>query len=180
MMYRVGSIALLAVAFALLCGGATVAIAQQQQQREEHQRGGAAPHAAAPHPAARPPAQAAAAPRGERYPGPQRYKGVAAPQGWNTRPQTFNRSAYQHNFQAPRNFRIGPYRPPAGWVARRWAYGQILPRAFWAPQYIIADYWLFGLEIPPIGYEWVRYGADALLVNTTTGQILQVEYGLFA
>jgi Ni/Co efflux regulator RcnB len=175
MTYRVGGIGPLAVAFALLCGGATMASAQQQQQREEHQRGGAAPHAVA-----RPPARAAATPRGERYPGPQRYKGVAAPQGWNARPKTFTRSTYQHNFQAPRSFRIGPYRPPAGWVARRWAYGQILPRAFWVSQYIIADYWLFGLEVPPIGYEWVRYGADALLVNTVTGQILQVEYGLFA
>jgi Ni/Co efflux regulator RcnB len=105
---------------------------------------------------------------------------VTAPKGWNARPQTVNRATYQHNFQAPRSFKIGPYSRPKGWVARRWAYGQILPRAFWVPQYVIADYWLFGLYVPPVGYEWVRYGADALLVNVTTGQILQAEYGIFA
>ena len=84
------------------------------------------------------------------------------------------------NFQAPRSFRIGPYHRPKGWVGRRWVYGQILPRAFWVPQYVIAHYWLYGLAVPPIGYEWVRYGADALLVNMTTGQILQAEYAVFA
>ena len=55
-----------------------------------------------------------------------------------------------------------------------------MPRAFWAPQYLLADYWLFALEVPPAGYEWVRYGADAVLVNTGSGEILQVEYGVFA
>jgi Ni/Co efflux regulator RcnB len=44
---------------------------------------------------------------------------------------------------------------------------------------LVADYWLFGLEIPPAGYEWVRVGADALLVNIVDGEILQVEYGVF-
>jgi Ni/Co efflux regulator RcnB len=33
--------------------------------------------------------------------------------------------------------------------------------------------------VPPAGYEWVRVGADALLVNTATGEVLQVEYGVF-
>jgi Ni/Co efflux regulator RcnB len=65
-------------------------------------------------------------------------------------------------------------------VARRWAYGQILPRAYWGPQFILSDYWLFALEVPPVGYEWVRDDTDALLVNTSTGEILQVEYGVFA
>jgi Ni/Co efflux regulator RcnB len=91
-----------------------------------------------------------------------------------------NRTTYQHNYQAARNFKIGPYHPPAGWTARHWAYGQILPRAYWASQYILADYWLFALEVPPVGYEWVRDGDDAILVNIVTGEILQVEYGVFA
>jgi hypothetical protein len=29
------------------------------------------------------------------------------------------------------------------------------------------------------GYEWVRDDGDALLVDTNTGEILQVEYGVF-
>jgi Ni/Co efflux regulator RcnB len=180
MAYRIGDSLPVALALLLLSGGATAAFAQQQQppQHEEHARHpAAAAQRAAPRPA---PRAAAAASRGEHYSGPQRYQGVAAPKGWNAQPKTFDRSAYQHNFQAPRNYRIGPYRRPRGWVARRWGYGQILPRAFWVPQYVIADYWLFGLEVPPVGYAWVRYGDDALLINMTNGMILQAEYGVFA
>lgn len=130
------------------------------------------------HPA--PQQHAAVAPRGEPHPTIKGYTRVAPPAGWNNRPQTVDRTAYQHNYQAPRSFQIGPYHPPAGWSARHWAYGQVLPRAYWTASYLLADYWLFGLEVPPVGYEWVRDGADAILVNVTTGEILQVEYGVFA
>jgi Ni/Co efflux regulator RcnB len=123
--------------------------------------------------AERPPAH------GEQYPGPSRYRRVSPPKGWNSRPTTVNRTHYQHNYQAPRSFKIGPYVRPAGWVAHHWAYGQILPPAYWTAEYLIGDYWLFGLQVPPAGYEWVRDDDDAILVNTATGEILQVEYGVF-
>jgi len=123
--------------------------------------------------------RAAPAPRGEPHPGPKGYQRLTEPRGWNARPNTVDRDAYRHNFQASRTFHIGPYHRPRGWVPHRWAYGEILPRAYWAAPYIIADYWLFALEVPPAGYEWVRDGADALLVSTDTGEILQVEYGVF-
>jgi Ni/Co efflux regulator RcnB len=122
----------------------------------------------------------AVAPRGEPHPGPTGYKRATEPQGWNARPTTANRGSYNHNYQAARTYKVGPYHPPAGWSAQHWAYGQILPRAYWTANYFLSDYWLFGLEVPPVGYEWVRDGADALLVNTATGEILQVEYSVFA
>jgi Ni/Co efflux regulator RcnB len=140
---------------------ALAASAPALAQREEHPA------------AARPEAH------GEPHPGPKGYERVAEPHGWNTRPATVDRAAYQHNFQAARVYHVGVYRRPAGWVAHRWAYGQVLPRAYWAAPYILADYWLFALEVPPVGYEWVRDDGDAILVNVSTGQILQVEYGVF-
>jgi Ni/Co efflux regulator RcnB len=115
----------------------------------------------------------------EPHPGPQGYTRVNPPRGWNQRPATVNKPVYQHNYQAARHFSIGPYHPPRGWVAHHWVYGEILPPAYWASPYIIADYWLFALEVPPVGYEWVRDGDDAILVNVETGEILQVEYGVF-
>jgi Ni/Co efflux regulator RcnB len=133
-------------------------------------------HAAAPEH----PAHPAPTAHGEPHPGPKGYERVAEPKGWNNRPPTVDRTVYQHNYQAARSFHVGVYRHPAGWTARRWGYGQILPRAYWAPPYILADYWLFALEVPPAGYEWVRDDTDALLVNVSTGEILQVEYGVFA
>jgi Ni/Co efflux regulator RcnB len=126
------------------------------------------------HGGGRPPAH------GEPHPGPSGYQRVTEPRGWDARPATPDRGAYRHNFQAARSFHIGAYHRPAGWVARRWAYGQILPRAYWAAPFVLADYWLFALEVPPAGYEWVRDDTDAVLVNTSTGEILQVEYGVFA
>lgn len=115
----------------------------------------------------------------EPHPGPQGYQRLHEPQGWNNRPHDFDRGAYQHNFQAQRSFHIGPYHRPSGWQDHRWVFGEVLPRAYWAPEYLIADYWLFALEVPPGGYEWVRDGNDALLINTGDGTILQVEYGVF-
>ena len=158
------STGLCAAAALILAGG--VALAQPGQ--DHHPAGGG-----------KPPAGPAASPRGEPHPGPTGYQRVTEPQGWNARPATVDKGAYNHNFQAARTFHIGPYHPPAGWASRQWAYGQILPRAYWAAPYLLADYWLFALEVPPAGYEWVRDGDDAILVNVDTGEILQVEYGVF-
>ena len=160
------------LAAALLCVSGAGAFAAEQE-RDEH-GGGARPEA-------RPmEAHQAAARPAEAHPGPKGYQRVTEPQGWNSRPGgNMDRGAYQHNFQAARTYKIGPYHRPAGWAARRWSYGEILPRAYWAPQYLLADYWLFALEVPPAGYEWVRNGNDALLVSLDTGEVLQVEYGVF-
>lgn len=167
-------------ALALAAGGATA------QERGGHEGGheGGAPGGGVPHGA---PAQHAApmgggmggGMRGEPHPGPRGYQRPAEPQGWNQRPATVDRPSYQHNFQAARAYHVGPYHPPEGWRNQRWSYGQVLPRAYWGSQYYIGDYWLFGLEVPPGGYEWVRSGDDALLIDTTSGEILQVEYNVF-
>lgn len=133
----------------------------------EHGDAGHAPAREAPHQA-------------EPHSGPRGYQRPTEPQGWNARPQSIDRGTYQHNYRAARSYKIGPYRRPAGWTARRWAYGQILPHLYWTAQYLIGDYWLFGLEVPPVGCEWVRDADDALLVNTTTGELVQVEYGVFS
>jgi Ni/Co efflux regulator RcnB len=116
----------------------------------------------------------------ENHQGPGGYQRVGEPQGWNARPSEVDRGRYNHNYRAARTYHVGVYHRPQGWVAHRWSYGQYLPRAYWTPQYIIADYWLFALEVPPVGCEWIRDDDDALLVNTATGEILQVEYGVFA
>jgi Ni/Co efflux regulator RcnB len=148
---------------ALAAGG--MATAASAQEHAEH--GGQAARPARP------------AAHGEPHAGPTRYQRVTEPAGWNNRPTQVDQAHYQHNYQAARSYHVGVYRRPAGWVYHRWAYGQILPRAYWAAPYLLADYWLFALEVPPVGFEWVRDDTDAILVNVTTGQILQVEYGVF-
>jgi Ni/Co efflux regulator RcnB len=117
---------------------------------------------------------------GEAHTGPRGYARVAEPRGWDARPPTVDRDTYQRNYQASRSYHIGPYHRPRGWRSHRWVHGEILPRIYFAPEYLIGDYWLFGLEVAPIGYEWVRDDDDALLVNIGTGEVLQVEYGVFS
>ena len=163
-MARVKQVALTVVTAIWFIGSA--ASAEPERERGAGEARAAPPRAAPPRAA-------------EPHEGPRGYARPAEPSGWNARPTAPDRGAYQHNFQAARAYRIGPYRAPRGWVARRWAYGEILPRTFWASQYILADYWLFGLEVPPVGYEWVRYGSDALLIDINTGEVLQTEYGVF-
>jgi Ni/Co efflux regulator RcnB len=158
-MHRPASMAFAFAAGLALAGGAAMA------QPDQHHGG---------------PGGGRTAPRIEPHTGPSGYQRVTPPTGWNNRPTTVDRGVYQHNFQAEQTFHIGPYHPPRGWNGQRWVYGQILPRGFWAAPYILADYWLFSLEVPPVGCEWVRSGDDALLVDTNTGEILQVEYGVFA
>jgi Ni/Co efflux regulator RcnB len=157
------------VGTALVCAFLFVGANAVAQEEHNHQ------------PAARPAPRAEphGAPQGEPHAGPRGYERVAPPKGWDSRPATVDHTTYQHNFRAARSFHIGPYHRPAGWRAHTWTFGEILPRAYWAPQFILADYWLFALEVPPAGYEWVRDGSDALLISVDTGEILQVEYGVF-
>jgi Ni/Co efflux regulator RcnB len=164
MAYRLRIIASVASVLVLASG---LALAEPN---DEHAHEAPKPAAGAPHPEAHPP---------EPHPGPSGYQRVQEPEGSKARPATVDRTQYQHNFQAARSFKIGPYHQPPGWHAQHWTYGQTLPRAYWGSQYILSDYWLFALEVPPVGYEWVRDGTDALLVSTTNGEILQVEYGVF-
>ncbi len=103
----------------------------------------------------------------------------ARPQNWNRYPRQFDRNVYQRNYTSPQHFHWRTYNRPSGWYYQRWVFGQILPRIFWAQDYWLTDYWMFGLPVPPYGYEWVRYGDDALLINIRTGEVLQVVYGLF-
>ena len=71
--------------------------------------------------------------------------------------------------------------PPPGWRYQHWNYGQYYPRPYWQQQpYWINNYSQYGLQPLPYGYVWVQNGPDALAVNSFTGVILQVIYGLFS
>ena len=88
-------------------------------------------------------------------------------------------SAFHKNFDAPNHYHYGDYHGPAGYSYHRWGYGDNLPREYWAQNYWLNNYLNFGLIGPPDGYVWVRYGPDAVLIDEDTGEIIQVEYGVF-
>jgi Ni/Co efflux regulator RcnB len=74
----------------------------------------------------------------------------------------------------------GPaFRYPRGWHYRRWAVGAVLPALFLTANYFYDDYAPLGLQAPPPGYRWVRYGSDLLLVNVRTGEVEDTVYDVF-
>jgi Ni/Co efflux regulator RcnB len=88
-------------------------------------------------------------------------------------------AALRRNVQAPRHFQAGAYRAPQGYAPRHWSYGQRLPNAYFARNYWITDFLDYALFAPPPGLVWVRVGDDALLIDEYSGEIIQVEYGVF-
>jgi Ni/Co efflux regulator RcnB len=88
-------------------------------------------------------------------------------------------TSYRKAFNAPNHYHYGDYHGPAGYAYRRWDVGGNLPREYWAQNYWLNNYLNFGLIAPPDGYVWVRYGPDAVLIDEDTGDIIQVQYGLF-
>jgi hypothetical protein len=74
---------------------------------------------------------------------------------------------------------LSPFVYPHGWGYRRWGVGMVLPPLFLAPAYYYADWGGMGLPPPDPGFQWVRYGPDLLLVNISTGAVVDVIYGAF-
>ena len=68
---------------------------------------------------------------------------------------------------------------PGQWRIRGPGLGAILPPLFLTPDYYYPEWAALGLEPPPPGAQWVRYGPDLLLVDVNTGQVLDVAYGVF-
>jgi Ni/Co efflux regulator RcnB len=76
-------------------------------------------------------------------------------------------------------FRIGFYSDPFGWNYRRWSIGSYLYPSYFRSSFWLNDPWQYRLP-PAYGpYRWVRYWNDALLVNTYTGEVVDVIHGFF-
>ncbi|THD79931.1 MAG: hypothetical protein E7812_08630 [Phenylobacterium sp.] len=86
---------------------------------------------------------------------------------------------YPHAYESHHRFRGWIYHRPPHVFVRAWAYGDILPSAWFTPDYLIEDWWDFDLPAPPYGYDWVRVDNDALLVDAYTGRVVQVVRDLF-
>ncbi|THD70146.1 RcnB family protein [Phenylobacterium sp.] len=76
-------------------------------------------------------------------------------------------------------FHAGFYRPPYGYYVRAWGFGDFLPRGWFGQPYWIGDFMNYDLPYPPPGFEWVRVGPDALMIDRFTGRIVQVVRGIF-
>jgi Ni/Co efflux regulator RcnB len=76
-------------------------------------------------------------------------------------------------------WRGAAWRAQPGYYYRRWGYGERLPFGWYDTRWYIDDYYDYDLPVPPYGYEWVRVGPDALLVDLDDGTVVESAYGLF-
>ena len=91
--------------------------------------------------------------------------------------QTFGYGGHQYF-----RYQAAPYRYPGGyygWANHSWRRGEWLPAAFITSSYFINDWYDFGLWQPDYGYEWIRVGADAVLINLADGQVVDVVPGVY-
>jgi Ni/Co efflux regulator RcnB len=82
-------------------------------------------------------------------------------------------------FRAPRRYHIRAWVAPRGFTYRRFGIGERIPAILLAADFFLADYALYGLDVPDDGYVWVRDGSDAVLVDRYTGEVIEVEYDVF-
>jgi hypothetical protein len=74
---------------------------------------------------------------------------------------------------------VAPFVYPRGWGYRRWVIGAVLPPLFLASAYYYSGWAALGLPPPQPGFQWMRYGPDLLLVNVTSGEVVDTVYGAF-
>jgi hypothetical protein len=103
-----------------------------------------------------------------------------------------NRSRWDRNWRQDRRydwygyrnryrneFRVGRYYDPYGWSYRRFSIGIRIGSSFFGSRYRILDPWQYRLPQPYPGYAWVRYYNDVLLVDTWSGEVVDVIYDFF-
>ena len=71
------------------------------------------------------------------------------------------------------------FRYPPGYAYRRWSIGAFLPSLFLSTSYYYDDWQTLGIDRPPPGRRWVRYGPDLLLVNQRNRRVEDVIYNVF-
>ncbi len=109
--------------------------------------------------------------------GDNRWDGRGSPH-WG-RGERWERGRLPPVFWSQNRYRLGAYRAPYGYYVRDWGYGDFLPRGWYGDSYFLGDFLDFDLPYPPPGYEWVRVGGDAIMVDRYTGRIVQVVRGIF-
>ncbi len=76
-------------------------------------------------------------------------------------------------------FHLGYYYDPFGWGYQPFSIGWRLWPNYYSSNYWINDPWEYRLPYAPPGTRWIRYYDDALLVDTFTGEVIDVIRNFF-
>ena len=104
-----------------------------------------------------------------------------AQQRWDRNWRNDNRYNWNNYRQSNRNlYRPGRYSSPySNYAYRRLNIGISLNSLFFSSRYWINDPWQYRLPAVYGSYRWVRYYDDVLLVDTYSGQVVDVIYDFF-
>ena len=91
--------------------------------------------------------------------------------GWGHHDERHDRDHRHDHYRSPYRESYGHY--------HYWRRDDRLPRAYYAPRYIVNDYHSYQLRPPPRGCHWVRVDRDAVLVAVATGVVLDAIYNRF-
>lgn len=100
---------------------------------------------------------------------------------WNRDWRNDNRYNWRHYRNSHRSiFRSGRYYAPyRGYSYQRFSIGFFLEPLFYSSNYWISDTWQYRLPPAYPGTRWVRYYDDVLLVDTYSGEVIDVIYDFF-
>jgi hypothetical protein len=76
-------------------------------------------------------------------------------------------------------FHLGFYYDPFGWGYQPYSIGWRLWPSYYGSNYWINDPYQYRLPYAPPGTRWVRYYNDAILVDTWSGEVVDVIYNFF-
>jgi Ni/Co efflux regulator RcnB len=76
-------------------------------------------------------------------------------------------------------FRVGIYFDPFGWDYRRHHVGWRLWPDYYSRSYWLNDPWMYRLPQAFPGTRWIRYHGDAVLVDTWTGEVVDIIHDFF-
>jgi len=99
---------------------------------------------------------------------------------WNNAWRNDNRYDWRRYRDRNRSiFSLGFYYDPFGFSYRQFGIGSYLYSGYYQSNYWINDPWQYRLP-PAYGpYRWVRYHNDAVMIDTYTGEVVDVIYGFF-
>lgn len=76
-------------------------------------------------------------------------------------------------------FQLGAYYDPFGWGYSPYQIGWRMWPSYYGSSFWLNDPWQYRLPYAPPGTRWVRYWNDAVLVDTWTGEVVDVIYNFF-
>jgi len=111
---------------------------------------------------------------------PLRVERNHAPIQWSSNWRHNGKYDWQNHRRHHRSiFHLGFYYDPFGWGYNPFQIGWRMWPSYYSSNFWINDPWYYRLPYAPPGTRWIRYYDDAILVDTWSGQVVDVIYDFF-